>query len=64
VTAHLHSAATTFEQILGELHPEYDWIVTMKGCGRDRCVAFADPDPVRPASTLPGDQQAGQPDPS
>jgi hypothetical protein len=28
LTAHLHSAARTLEQILGELYPEHDWIVT------------------------------------
>jgi hypothetical protein len=26
---HLYSAARTLEQILGELHPEHDWVVTV-----------------------------------
>jgi hypothetical protein len=30
VTAHLHSAARTLEQILAELYPEHDWTVTVK----------------------------------
>jgi hypothetical protein len=29
-TAHLHSAARTLEQILGELYPEHDWVVTVR----------------------------------
>jgi hypothetical protein len=29
LTAHLHSAARTLEQILGELYPEHDWVVTV-----------------------------------
>jgi hypothetical protein len=28
-TAHLYSAARTLEQILGELYPEHDWVVTV-----------------------------------
>jgi hypothetical protein len=38
MTAHLHSAARTLEQILGELHPEHEWVVTVKGCGCDECA--------------------------
>jgi hypothetical protein len=29
LTTHLHSAARTLEQILGELYPEHDWVVTV-----------------------------------
>ena len=29
LTAHLHSAARTLEQILSELYPEHDWVVTV-----------------------------------
>jgi hypothetical protein len=43
MTAHLHSGARVFEQILREIHPEYDWVVTVKECGCERCTAFADP---------------------
>jgi hypothetical protein len=36
-TAHLHSAARTLEQILRELYPEHDWVVTVReGEGPDR----------------------------
>jgi hypothetical protein len=28
---HLRSAAMVYQQILGELHPEYDWVVTVDG---------------------------------
>jgi hypothetical protein len=28
-TTHLYSAARTLEQILGELYPEHDWVVTV-----------------------------------
>jgi hypothetical protein len=36
-TAHLYCAARTLEQILGELYPEHDWVVTVRqGEGPDR----------------------------
>jgi len=44
MTAHLHSEARVFEQILRKLHPEHDWVVTVKEFGCDRCTAFADPE--------------------
>ena len=30
VSAHLQSAARVLEQILGELHPQYDWVVRVR----------------------------------
>jgi hypothetical protein len=51
VTAHLHSAARTLEEILGELYPEHEWVVTLKDCGCDEWAS--------PSHRL----DAGQPEP-
>jgi hypothetical protein len=41
VAAHLHSAARTLEQILREMHPDQDWIVSVKECSGDSCSESA-----------------------
>jgi hypothetical protein len=41
VTAHLHSAARTLEQILREMHPDQDWIVSVKQCSCASCSEWA-----------------------
>ena len=30
MSAHLHSAARALERILGEIHPEHGWVVTVR----------------------------------
>lgn len=63
MTAHLHSAARTLEQILGELHPEHEWVVTVKGCGCDECAFQShllddgEPEPLMQADFSDGARQ-------
>lgn len=67
MNAHLLNAARTLEQILSELHPEYDWTVGVRpehladdereaastvGFGETGAVSD-DPDPVVKGNTLP-----------
>jgi hypothetical protein len=58
LTTHLHSAARTLEQILGELYPEHDWVVTVGEVeGPDRQRDASAPvalDEVGPLGDYPG----------